>query len=420
MYRVLSRIEEAVAGEVSSASTPSAFPPASLVVSVPGPRRMSGPGPRDPPRFAVTRAGADATLKLTGAWTTQNLTAAVAAPERAVPSDAVRVRVDISGLTALDTAGAWLVTRTLRHLRKAGHAVELVGSGAAAASLIETVARSDVPVPPPPPPDNPLVAIVVRIGRASVFIAREARDLINFLGLTVIVLGRLGLRPWRLRFTALVSHMERAGLNALPIVGLIAFLIGVVLAYQGADQLARFGAQIFTVNLVGIGVLREMGILLTAIMVAGRSGSAFTAQIGTMAVNEEIDAMRTIGLDPMEVLVAPRVIALVLVMPLLTFYADLMGLLGGAVMATAVLDISFVRFARQLSEAVTMWSFWVGIIKAPLFGFIIAMIGCYEGLKVARNAESVGRQTTRAVVEAVFLVIVLDALFSILFSVLGI
>ena len=158
----------------------------------------------------------------------------------------------------------------------------------------------------------------------------------------------------------------------------------------------------------------------TAIIVAGRSGSAFTAQIGTMKVNEEVDAMQTLGLDPMEVLVMPRVFALVLVLPLLTFYADVMGLLGGAVMATIVLDISFFQFLRQLSDAVTLWTFWVGIIKAPFFAFIIGMIGCYEGLQVSRSAESVGRQTTRAVVEAIFLVIVLDALLSIFFSVIGI
>ncbi|MGF1608030.1 MAG: MlaE family ABC transporter permease, partial [Kiloniellales bacterium] len=240
------------------------------------------------------------------------------------------------------------------------------------------------------------------------------------LGHTVIVFLRALLQPRRIRVTALVSHMERTGLDALPIVGLISFLIGVVLAYQGADQLARFGAQIYTVNLVGVGVLREMGIILTAIIVAGRSGSAFTAQIGTMQVNEEIDAMRTIGLDPMDVLVIPRVLALVLVLPLLTFYADIMGILGGAVMAMLVLDISFVQFIRQLNAAVPIWSFWVGIIKAPIFAFIIAMVGCYEGFRVIRSAESVGLRTTAAVVKSIFLVIVLDALFSILFSILGV
>jgi phospholipid/cholesterol/gamma-HCH transport system permease protein len=362
------------------------------------------------------------TLRLTlgGTWVTQSLDNRASELDATPAGGAKQVTLDIAAVEAMDTAGAWLVYKTARQFRAQGLTVELIGAGKATASLIETVAKSDVPCPPQPKSENPFVAIVLRLGAATIFVLREGGDLISFLGHTTVVLFRTMLRPARMRWTAWISHMERAGLNAMPIVGLISFLIGVVLAYQGADQLARFGAQIFTVNLVGVGVLREMGILLTAIMVAGRSGSAFTAQIGTMTVNEEVDAMRAIGLDPMEVLVLPRVLALIVVMPLLTFYADIMGLLGGAVMATAVLDISFVRFARQLSEAVTMWSFWIGIIKAPIFGFVIGLVGCYEGLKVSRNAESVGRQTTRAVVEAVFLVIVLDALFSIMFSYLGI
>ncbi len=357
---------------------------------------------------------------LGGAWVTQRIGKQAAALDTAPLPGARRVSLDIAAVAAMDTAGAWLVYKTIKQFRAQGLEVELVGAGKATAGLIETVAKSDIPCPPQPEPENPLIAILLRVGASTVFICREGRDLTNFLGHTVSVLFRLAVKPWRLRWTAWFSHMEQSGLNAMPIVGLISFLIGVVLAYQGADQLARFGAQIFTVNLVAVGVLREMGILLTAIMVAGRSGSAFTAQIGTMTVNEEVDAMRAIGLDPMEVLVAPRVLALIVVMPLLTFYADIMGLLGGAVMATAVLDISFVRFTRQLSEAVTMWSFWVGILKAPIFGFIIGLVGCYEGLKVSRSAESVGQQTTRAVVEAVFLVIVIDAMFSIMFSYLKI
>jgi len=355
-------------------------------------------------------------VTLGGAWITQRIGRQAEALGVMAPGDARRVTLDMAAVEAMDTAGAWLVAKTVKRYRALGLEVELLGTGEAAASLIATVTQNDVPCPPPPPVENALIALIARVGAATFFVACEARDLVNFLGHTVVVLFRLAVRPWRLRWTALFNQMEQAGLNAMPIVGLISFLIGVVLAYQGADQLARFGAQIFTVNLVAVGVLREMAILLTAIMVAGRSGSAFTAQIGTMTVNEEVDAMRAIGLDPMEVLVVPRVLALVLVMPLLTFFADMMGLLGGAVMATAVLDISFVRFARQLSEAVTMWSFWIGILKAPLFGFIIAVVGCYEGLKVSRSAESVGRQTTRAVVEGVFLVIVLDAVFSIMFS----
>ncbi len=359
-------------------------------------------------------------VSLGGPWVTKNIGRKQARLAGIDARGAQRARIDASALAALDTAGAWLIHRAAKRLGAQGLAVEIEGADAAAASLIETARRFDVPYPPEPQPGNAVLALVARVGRATIEISGQAVRLVNYLGLTVVVLLRLLAQPWRIRGTALVSHIEQTGLNALPIVGLISFLIGVVLAYQGADQLAKFGAQIFTANLVGIGVLREMGILLTAIIVAGRSGSAFTAQIGTMNVNEEIDAMRTMGLDPMEVLVAPRVMALVLVLPLLTFYADIMGLLGGAVMATAVLDISFFQFARQINSSVPLWSFWVGMIKAPVFAFIIATVGTYEGFNVTRSAESVGRQTTRAVVEAIFLVIVLDALFSILFSFLGV
>jgi phospholipid/cholesterol/gamma-HCH transport system permease protein len=359
-------------------------------------------------------------LRFIGAWTTHALARHDAALRRLDLQGARAVAVDLGACSAIDSAGAWVLERTLSDLRRQGASVTLVDCAPAIETLLGTIARKHCELPPAPKPENPLVAVTIRVGRETIRIGREARDLVSFLGLTIIVLLRSLLRPWRIRPVPLIAHMEQTGLNALPIVGLISFLVGIVLAYQGADQLARFGAQIFTVNLVAIGVLREMGILLTAIIVAGRSGSAFTAQIGTMKVNEEVDAMRTLGLDPMEVLVMPRVVALVLVLPLLTFYADVMGLLGGAVMATAVLDITFFQFARQLSEAVTLSTFWVGVVKAPLFAFIIGMIGCYEGLKVSRSAESVGRQTTRAVVEAIFLVIVLDALLSIFFSVIGI
>ncbi len=366
------------------------------------------------------RDGATWVLAAGGRWTT-GAVAALDARLRAIePGEAASVRVDLGGLEALDTAGAWLVHRTMRELEARGLAVELTGGRADDLSLIETVARNVAPCPPPPRRVGAVVATIARTGAGTIFVFKEFTDLVNFLGLTVIVAMRALARPSRIRVVPLVAQMERAGLNAMPIVGLISFLVGVVLTYQGADQLARFGAEIFTVNLVGIGVLREMGVLLTAIIVAGRSGSAFTAQIGTMKVNEEVDAMRTIGLDPMEVLVLPRLFALMLTLPLLTFYADIMGLLGGAVMVTLTLDISFFQFARQLNAAVPMWSLWVGLIKAPVFAFVIAMVGCFEGLKVSGSAESVGRQTTRAVVEAIFLVIVLDAMFSILFSVLGI
>ena len=372
------------------------------------------------PWLSSQAAGDRVTLSLGGPWTTAHITR-LSKELTGVATESKRaVTFDLSGVTELDTAGAWVISSAERQFEKAGLSVAMEGASEGVNGLIETVSAHHIVTPPPPKAVNPLIAILIRLGEGTYDVLAEARDLLSFLGYTVIVFIRSILQPKRIRFTAMISHMEQSGLNALPIVGLISFLVGVVLAYQGADQLAKFGAQIFTVNLVAVGVLREMGILLTAIIVAGRSGSAFTAQIGTMKVNEEIDALQTIGLDPMDVLVMPRLIGLVLVLPLLTFYADIMGLLGGAVMATVVLDISFFQFARQLNDAVGLWAFWVGVIKAPLFAFIIAMVGCYEGLKVSRSAESVGRQTTRAVVESIFLVIVLDALLSILFSIIGI
>ena len=384
------------------------------------PSGSSGGSAGAPPRLDTQRESGWLILGFCGDWTTRSIGREQEAGLDLSAEGAQRIRIELDRLGDIDTVGAWLIWRTRRDLEARGLTVELKGGAPAQRDLIETVSLQTTEVPPPPPPDSPVVSVLIHLGQASFFVGRESRDLISFLGQTVMALLRAVVQPRRLRFKAIVNQMEVTGLNAMPIVGLISFLIGVVLAYQGADQLARFGAQIFTVNLVGIGVLREMGIILTAIIVAGRSGSAFTAQIGTMKVNEEVDAMQTIGLDPMDVLVLPRVIALVLVLPLLTFYADIMGLLGGAVMASVSLDISFVQFARQLNDAVPMWAFWVGIIKAPIFAFVIALVGCFEGFKVSRSAESVGLRTTASVVESIFLVIVLDAMFSILFSVIGI
>ncbi len=372
------------------------------------------------PRFSVTAESGIWHLTMSGRWTTMRI-ALVDPLLRALelPQDGQAV-IDCTEVEALDTAGAWLIDRTERALSQRGVSVALENIEHNQNQLLMTVRANDAECPEPPAPTNAFIALVERVGMATVQAAIEARDLLNFLGHAVIVLGRSIRHPGNVRMTSLVHHIEQAGLNALPIVGLISFLIGIVLAFQGAEQLSKFGAQIFTVNIVSQGILREMGVLLTAIMLAGRSGSAFTAQIGTMKVREEVDAMRTIGLDPMEVLVLPRIWALVISLPLLAFFANIMGLLGGAIMATVVLDVTFFQFARQLSEAVTLWTFWIGIIKAPVFGFIIGLVGCYEGMRVSGSAESVGRMTTRAVVESIFLVIVLDALFSILFAVLGV
>lgn len=328
--------------------------------------------------------------------------------------------IDLSKVDTLDTAGAWTIYRTARNLEANGVAVDVVGATDDQVSLIEAVRAAETEVPPDEPAGNSFVNMVAHVGQSAIEIAKETGDLVGFFGQTLVAAGRVVVRPRRLRATSLFYHMEEVGLNAIPIVGLMSFLIGIVLAFQGASQLQRFGAEVFVVNLVAISVLREIGVLMTAIIVAGRSGSAFTAQIGSMKVNEEVDAMQTLGLDPMEVLVLPRLFALALTLPLLAFFADIMGLVGGALMAWITLDISPATFIERLRDAVSLWSFWVGILKAPFFAFLIAMIGCYEGFQVTGSATSVGQRTTRAVVEAIFLVIVVDAAFSIFFQIVGI
>lgn len=330
------------------------------------------------------------------------------------------VRLDLSAVETLDTAGAYLAARLADRLVAEGHAVAVDGLRPEFEPLFAAVRAVGCAVPAPRHRHHPIADWVARAGEATVEAARGALDLLSFFGLITVTFLRLMVRPDRLRLKAVLSHIEQTGLNALPILGLLSFLIGVVLAFQGADQLRRFGAQLFVVNLLGVSILRELGILMTAIIVAGRSGSAFTAQIGTMKVNQEVDAIRTLGLDPVELLVVPRALALIVSLPLLAFYADLMGLLGGSLMSWIVLDIPPGVFVRQLQSAVSLEIFVVGMVKAPVFALVIAMVGCYEGLKVSGSAESVGRLTTKAVVESIFLVIVLDALFSILFSFLGV
>jgi phospholipid/cholesterol/gamma-HCH transport system permease protein len=366
------------------------------------------------------RDGARLVVALGGRWSIAEAAQLDRELRGLAPGPAQEVSIDIAGVEALDTAGAWILYRALKRLRGEGYAAELARARPEQSVLLDLVAANDTPVECRPPRQPPLGAFVAGVGKASIEVLETALSMVAFLGLTATTLGRSLVQPRRIRLTALVSHMEQTGLNALPIVGLISFLIGVVLAYQGADQLRQFGAEIFVVNLVGISVVRELGILLTAIVVAGRSGSAFTAAIGSMKVREEIDAMRTLGLDPIEVLVMPRLLALIATLPLLAFFADVMGLLGGGLMAWISLGIGPGQFIERLGDAVPMWSFWVGIIKAPVFAFLIAMVGCYEGFQVSGSAESVGRHTTKAVVEAIFLVIVVDAAFSILFAYLGV
>ncbi|MBI1328557.1 MAG: MlaE family lipid ABC transporter permease subunit [Alphaproteobacteria bacterium] len=327
--------------------------------------------------------------------------------------------IDGSKIGLLDSAGAWLLLRTHRDLEAAGRHVRHLSVPTVYKPLIETINNADVCQPHPHPRSGGFTDFFVRIGKGTVDVLKQGYALLSFLGQITVETFEAVFAPRReLPFPALVTQIEATGLTALPILGLLSFLLGVVIAYQGADQLRRFGAEIFTINLLGVSILREIGVLITAIIVAGRSGSAFTASIGSMRVNEEIDAMQTIGLNVAEVLVVPRVLGLMIALPLLTFYADVMAMLGGALMCYADLNITFPVFMRQLEGAISLSTLWVGLVKAPVFAFMIGLVGCFEGLRVERNAESVGKLTTRSVVESIFLVIVCDAAFSILFSVL--
>ncbi len=330
------------------------------------------------------------------------------------------LRIDFSALESLDTAGAWLLHRLAERLRGDGIEVAFDNLPAAHADIFARLAKIDSHVEIEPPRPNPLAAIVALVGKSVIDIGVEIAESIAFLGLTVVSLMRAMVRPRLFRVPAIFYHMEQAGLNAIPIIGLIAFLIGLVIAYQGAIQLRQFGAEIFVVDMVAVSVLRELAILLTAIVVAGRSGSAFTAQIGAMKINEEVDAMRTIGLDPMQVLVVPRMIALMIVLPLLGFVADVMGLVGGGVMSMIELGISPAQFIDRLGQSFAPWTLGTGLVKAPFFAAIIAHTSCYMGMKVSGSSESLGKLTTKSVVHAIFAVIVVDALFSIFFAFIGI
>lgn len=364
------------------------------------------------------RDGSQLRLTAAGAWTLASAKALLSRIE-AVSSGGLRQAVlDTARLERMDTAGAVLLHRLDEKLAGQGAKLDCSGLKPEHRALVDYVKAGDASVKMRPDAGSGLIGLITYFGWLTVFFWREMLRFVGFIGQVTETWVRLLAQPQRLRLTAIVSHMEQVGLRAIPIVGLLSFLIGMVMAYQGASQLQRFGAQIFVVDLISISVLRELGVLLTAILIAGRSGSAFTAQIGTMKVNEEISAMRTLGLDPIEVLVLPRMFALLLTMPALAFFADIMGLLGGALMAWNNLGIDPFLFFNRLHDGTALKNFTLGIVKAPVFAVLIALVGCYEGLRVKHDAESVGRLTTRSVVQSIFLVIVFDALFSIVFSLL--
>ncbi|HET6473563.1 MAG TPA: MlaE family lipid ABC transporter permease subunit [Pseudomonadales bacterium] len=363
----------------------------------------------------ITLSGS--TARCTGRWTAQTLDG-VDARIRSLPWPSGAIRIDLSGVDAVDTVGAWLLYRATRDLRDGGRDVSLDGVDATSARLLDLVESKQIhcaePLHPPPP------GFLEELGRDSVDQVRVYASFFEFIGEVANTAIASVLHPRRIRWQQIAHELQQAGVDALPIVGLLSFLLGIVIAYQGGTVLRSYGANIFIVDIVGLAMVRELAPLITAIIVAGRTGSAYTAQIGTMLVTEEVDALRSIGIAPQELLVLPKMIALSIALPLLTVYADVMGLIGGIVMSHSLLGLSTTNFVERLADAVSVKSFLSGVGKAPVFAVMIALVGCFQGFRATGSAEGVGRQTTVSVVQSIFLVIVVDAVFSIAFNHLGI
>jgi len=361
--------------------------------------------------FTTDETEGGSVLRLSGDWTLAE--ASALGPRLAAIPGNVKT-VDLSGVGHIDTIGAWLVHRLMRDTGAA-----LTGANEDAGHLIEQVSAADRPLKIRPDHTPPFLRVLGEMGEATMQAGRTLLGLLGFFGAIMITSWHLIRHPRAIRFNAVVRQFETVGVTALAIIGLMSFLIGIVIGQQGAVQLRQFGAEVFTINLIGRITLRELGVLMTAIMVAGRSGSAFAAQLGSMKLAEEIDAMRTIGVSPMEALVMPRIIAAVAMMPLLGFYSSIVAMVGGGIFCWISLDIPPVTFVQRIREVVPITDMWVGLVKAPVFGLIIAMAGCFQGMQVEGNAEEVGLRTTASVVQAIFLVIVLDAFFAVFFTAIG-
>ncbi|MBF8740448.1 MULTISPECIES: ABC transporter permease [Pseudomonas] len=374
--------------------------------------------PMTTPSATLDTSSQPACLRIAGDWTLAHYA------DLKRESDQLRTQygddaiADLSQLGRLDTAGASLLAELLGSERLSRCTGELPEASRA---LLKNVYCSvqDYCIPTKEPERHVLLLLLERIGCAVATLWQDTRQLLGFIGLILETLARRALQPHRWRITPVVSHIEQTGLDAAPIVALLTFLVGAVVAFLGATVLADFGATLFTVDLVAFSFLREFAVLLTAILMAGRTASAFTAQIGSMKANEEIDAIRTLGLNPIELLVAPRVLALLITLPLLTFVAMLCGIVGGAVVCALSLDIPPAMFLSLLQSDIGVQHFLVGLVKAPFFAFLIAAIGCLEGFKVTGSAESVGAHTTSSVVQSIFVVIVLDAVAALFFMEMG-
>jgi len=370
--------------------------------------------PQMPDQAARIYVASDGAFYCAGAWTIQHLPDLERQILGLPKTFTGRLTCEVGAIAAMDTGGAWLLQRTLNQFERSGCTISLNGLSNDFATLMQTVARSWSqseqlrPVPP--------TGWLERLGRFAYSYAANVRKALAFVGETVAATLSLLAHANRIRWRVLLYNLQVDGLNALPIVGLLSFLMGVVIAYQGSEQLKTFGANIFIVDLVGISLLREIAPLVTAILVAGRSGSAYAAQIGTMTVTEELDALRSLGISPMSLLVIPRALALVIALPLLTVFADAVGVFGGMLIALSQLGVTFTEFLNRFEYAIVLRHYLIGVGKTPVFAAIIALVGCYQGFQVSGGVDSVGRHTTISVVQAIFLVIVTDAFFSILFS----
>jgi phospholipid/cholesterol/gamma-HCH transport system permease protein len=373
------------------------------------------------PLLLATPTGDALELRPEGPWIAANVTA-LEALSRTVAAEVDRsraVRLDLSGISALDTLGAWILEKLSRKAAAAGRRAEIVGVADQFSGLLEEVHQVNRTTPAPAAAGNPLLVKLGDLGKATIGARENVAVFLQMLGALFMALIGVLRHPRSLRLTSLVYQLYRIGWQAIPIVMLITFLIGAIIAQQGFFHFRRFGAESYTVDMVGILVLRELGVLIVAIMVAGRSGSAYTAELGSMKMREEIDALSTMGLDPVHVLILPRVAALVIALPILAFIGSLAALYGGGLVAQFYGDMGPAIYIARLHDAISVTHFEVGILKAPFMALVIGIVACSEGLRVKGSAESLGRQTTTSVVKSIFLVIVLDGLFAIFFASIG-
>ncbi len=377
-------------------------------------------GAAEAPLLATARHGRELVFVGNGLWTAAQARALEGAVESSLAQlsgDAAETaRLDLSGVRRFDTVGAVVLDRLTRALHESGVRMQVVGLDKRFQPLLDEVERGCHQVPPPRPHVNAVVGGLEVVGRTMVETGRDALTLLSFIGAVVSALLRVVVRPLTFRWTSMIYHLERTGLRAVPIIALITFLIGCIIAQQGIFHFRKFGATTYVVDMVGILTLRELGVLIVSIMVAGRSGSAFTAELGSMRMREEVDALRVMGFDPNEVLVLPRLVALIIAVPLLTFIGNMCALFGGGLVAWLYGSISPTIFISRLQEAISLSTFEVGMIKAPFMAAIIGLIACMEGMRVGGSAESLGAHTTASVVKAIFLVIVVDGLFAMFFA----